>query len=111
MANIVKITEVTVYTGLTEDAGDCFACKKLLDQEGVKHNLLNYGHEPEVHAANFAALSTWTFGPDFKQHTFTKFPIVTWKEFYDDYERWMEVAVSSEELKNSNVIKHKAIVQ
>lgn len=110
MANIVKISEVVVYSGLTADAGDCYACKKLLDDNGIKHSLLHYADE-SVHAENFAALSTWTFGPDFKQYKFTKFPLVFWKEFYDDYERFLNLAQSSTELAESNLIKNKAFVK
>lgn len=110
MANIVKISEVVVYSGLTADAGDCFACKKMLDDNGIKYQLLHYADESQ-HVDNFAALSTWSFGPDYNQYTFTKFPLVIWKEFYDDYERWLNVAQSSTELAVSTLIKNKALVK
>lgn len=111
MANIVKITEVHLYSGLTAEASECFECKKVLNDNGIKHISLFYGDDPQGHNDNFAALSTWSFGPEFKQYTFTKFPIVTWKEYYDDYERWIEVAQSSTELLNSNLVKNKALVK
>lgn len=110
MANLVKITEVTLMTGFTAGAAECCACKKLLQDSGIKYQLLHYGDE-STHHTNFDALSTWTFGPNFEQRTFTDFPVVTWKEFYDDYERWIQVAQSSEELAASNLLKNISLVQ
>lgn len=110
MANIVKINEVVLYTGLTADAADCYLCKKLLEDNGIKYVVLHYGDD-SVHPENFAALSTWSFGPNFTQYNFTKFPLVIWKEFYDDYERFLDVAQSSAELAVSNLVKNKELVK
>ena len=109
MANLIKIRDIVLYTALTEDATECYACKKLLNEHNIKYKVLHYGDE-SVHQQNFDALSTWSFGPDYRQHEFKKFPIIHWNEYYDDYERYMEVATSLDELKNSNLIKNASLV-
>jgi hypothetical protein len=106
---LIKIKQVVLYTALTEDAAECFQCKKLLDDNKIKYTLLHYGDE-STHQQNFDALSTWSWGGDFRQVKFTKFPIIHWTEYYDDYERYMEVAVGLEELQASNLIKNASLV-
>jgi hypothetical protein len=110
MAEIVKITQVSLMVGITAGAAECYACKKILDDNGIKYQLLHYGDE-STHANHFDALSTWPFGPQFEQRTFTDFPIITWKEYYDDYERWLQVAQSSKELAESSLLKNASLVQ
>lgn len=110
MANIVKITDVQLYAGFSQGVADAFECKKILDAAGVKYSLLMYHDEPTI-AANVAAISTWTFGSDFKQYAFTDFPVIVWKEFYDDYERFLQVATSSKDLAASTLIANKGLVK
>jgi hypothetical protein len=110
MANLVKITEVNLYSGMTEDVQDCYACKAMLEKANIPFTHLFY-NDNQAHAPNFAALSTWSFGPDFQQYTFTKYPLVIWKEFYDDYERFVQVAQSSAELAKSNLIRFAPLVK
>jgi hypothetical protein len=98
-----------LYTAFTEDAAACFECKKILDEAGVKYSLLHYGDESQ-HQQNFDALGTWSFGPEFNTYTFKKFPIVVWQEFYDDYERFHQVAQSADELRASNLLKNASLV-
>jgi len=107
MANIVKITNVDLYTGMVseQEAVEEVRCRQLLKQNNIPFNHLHYGDE-SVHEQNFKALSTWTFGSDFQNYDFKKFPIVMWKEYYDDYERFHQVVTSFEDLKNSSLLKN-----
>jgi hypothetical protein len=108
MANIVKITEVYLYMGFTtpESAAECVKVRAMLDDNGIKYQTLHYPDNSQ-HDACFSALSTWVFGPSFRQIAFKDFPIVHWKEFYDDWERHIEVVQSATELASSNLILHK----
>jgi hypothetical protein len=110
MANIIKIKDVELIFGLTEGAHECFLCKQVLDQANIKFRVLHYGDD-KSQQRQLDNMSTWSFGADFKQYKFTEFPIVTWKEFYDDYERFLEVAQSAEELKASNLLKNASLIK
>lgn len=113
MANLVKISKVYLIVGLgdtPEVAADCVVAKNMLDQNGIKYTILHYADKVD-HDANCKALSTWTWGIDFHQRTLTKFPIVYWTEYFDDYERFLDVAEGSVELAASALIKNKDKVQ
>lgn len=43
-------------------------------------------------------LRTTLFGLDFKLHPLTTFPVVTWIECYDDYERYHQIAHTAQQL-------------
>lgn len=111
MSSLVKISNICLYIGVTNPGAlqAIFDCKAVLDNAGVKYNNLLYP-EPAQYANIFENLSTWTFGFDFTQYSFTDFPIVTWQEFYDDYEICDQVALSPVDLQNSNVINFKDLV-
>lgn len=112
MANLVKIKEVVLYIGLTANASDCFSAKKLLDDANIKYTLLSYNNSDEFHYI-FDSLSTWHYGPRNNTYhkTFTDFPILHWKECYDDYEFQIESADGLVEIKNSNLLKNAKLVE
>jgi hypothetical protein len=103
MANLVKIDKVHLYVGLhtPEGAADSVHAKKLFDDAGISYTLLHYGTDAQ---GTFDALNTWSFGPDYKQYTFTDFPFAHWTEYFDDYERFNQVAFGLESLKTCHPI-------
>jgi hypothetical protein len=111
MSNIVKIDNVRIYYGITtpEALQAIFDCKQILDDNNIPYGNLIY-NEVSAYPEIFANLSTWAFGTDFTQYTFTDFPIVTWQEFYDDFEVCDQVAISVEMLEASNLILLKELV-
>lgn len=109
MSNLVKIKDVVLYTAITEHAGECYACKKLLRDSNIAFKELCYADE-STHQENFDALGTWAFGSDYRSVKFTKFPIIHWTEFYDDWNRYVEVVDGLEQLKQSNLLKNAAKV-
>lgn len=111
MSTLVKITDVRVYVGVTnpEALQATFDCIKILNDSNIVFANLIYP-DVEQYASIFENLSTWTFGFDFTQYTFTDFPIITWKEYYDDYEICDQVAQSVSELETSNLITYKDLV-
>lgn len=112
MSNLVKIDDVRIYFGVTtpEALQAIFDCKQILDDNELPYVNLIYpdvAMYPEV----FANLSTWAFGKEFTQYTFDDFPIITWHEYYDDYEICDQVATSVEMLEASNLIQFKELVE
>jgi hypothetical protein len=112
MANLVKIKEVYLYIGLTAKTSDCDAAKKLLDDANVKYNLLTY-NDPAQHHYVFESLSTWNWGNpnNLTKRTFTDFPILHWKEYYDDYEQQVECADGLTEIENCSLLKNASLVE
>lgn len=111
MPNIIKISDINVYIGVTNPTAlqETFDCKAVLDQNGIVYNNLIY---PTVsqYASVFENLSTWVFGLDFTQYTFTDFPIITWREYYDTYEICDQVVTSVSQLNASTLIANKELI-
>lgn len=108
MANLIKITEVQLHIGPGTDTevAECLQCKQILSENAIPHKthmFLFYGDD----AQKLQVLGANVFGPDFSQYEFKTFPVITWKEYYDDYERFMQVATRVEQLNSSNVVLHK----
>jgi hypothetical protein len=106
MANLIRIRDVTVYTALGVNAAECYEAVKLLKDNNVPINHLNWNNEDDA-ANTFAPLSTWNFtanGADFSTREITRFPIVHWKIVMDDDTNGINVAVGLEELQNSQLI-------
>lgn len=112
MANITKIVEVEIHIGSGTDTevDEAFACKQFLVDNEIPHKTqihMFYGDDE----TKLRVLSSQVFGLDFTQHEFTKFPVVTWKEYYDDYERCLQVARTVSELADSNIVKFSQLLQ
>jgi hypothetical protein len=103
MAKLVKINEIYLYVGLTEHASDCFEAIKLLKAASINYTLLNYADQEDSHKANFEALSTWSFGAadSVYQKQFKQYPILTWKEYNDDWSSLHHAAQGIEEVKTA----------
>jgi hypothetical protein len=108
VANLLKINSISLY--LNFDSLDSYYFKKELDSQNIPYEIIqSIVKEQEKSILNF--LSSMIYGEDFEEYTFNKFPIVTWREYYEDYERWIDVAETLEELKNSNIFKHKDLIR
>ena len=99
-----------LYVGMTDNVNDCLAFRNILKDSNVPYrtSIIVF---PADQTATFNAVSNFVYGPDYVQHEITSFPFVIWTEFYDDYERWLEYSGSLEDLKNSNLIKYKNLVE
>ena len=107
MGNLIKINSVTFYPHLSEI--DTLACLNMLTSANIK---FNWGHFSDSEKESILmGLSSLVFGADYTERQFTKLPIIVWREYSDDYERFMECAAGSEELLNSNLIKYATLVQ
>lgn len=111
MSELVKISEVMLYAGYTASVQRVFEIKKILDEAGIKYTFMNYADE-SAHPQLFSSLSTWWWGkqPDAKQVKFTDFPIVTWKEFYNDWTTAVYNVTSKESLYTSTLWTNKSLV-
>ena len=107
MSNLIKINNVTLYPNLSEI--DTLTCINSLTSANVTFTLNHFKDSDKE--SILMQLSSFTFGADYTERQFTKMPIIIWREYYDDYERWMECAVGSEELLNSNLIKNALLVK
>lgn len=107
---LVKIKDVYLYVGLTENGAECFNAKKLLADNNINHKVLSY-NDITQHAGVFAALNTWRWGPGKETKTFTDFPIVHWTECYDDFSTELFSVTSVAELNTSKVITEKSLVE
>lgn len=106
MAKLVKIKDVYVYTGNTAEKVECTKALFLLKQKGIEYNNLEYNDSTEQHEANFKALSTWNFGEaeNHYQLKFSKYPIVTWVECYDDWSTVQHAVEGLKALKESSLL-------
>lgn len=107
---LVKIKDVYLYVGLTENGAECFNAKKVLADNNIEHKVLSY-NDVEQHESVFNALNTWRWGPDNEQKTFTDFPIVHWMECYDDFTTKIFCVTSVAELNSSSLLTNKELVE
>ena len=107
MSNLIKINNVVLYPHLSEI--DTLTCINILTSANVTFTLNHFTNSDKE--SILMQLSSFTFGADYIERQFTKMPIIIWREYYDDYERWMDCAVGSEELLNSNLIKNSSLVK
>ncbi len=108
---IVKIKQAHLYIGLTDSAHDCQLAVELLKAANVNYTLLNYNNSEEQHKVNFDSLSTWTFGVDNHKKIFTDYPILTWVECFDDWSSNVRAAHGLTEIKESDLINNKHLVE
>jgi hypothetical protein len=107
---LVKIKEVYLYVGPAESNVECTQIKKLLADNNIPHTVLAY-NDPSQHEGVFNALGTWGWGEGQEKRVFTEFPIVHWKELYDDYSSVLRCATSVNELNISSLILNKKLVE
>ena len=105
MANLVKIKKITVYTAMTADAAECWDAIKLLNDNNVPYNHLNWANDSTIPGL-YEALGTWNYfdGETMSHKTFTKLPIVHWECVYDDDAVATNAAHGFEELQNSQLM-------
>ena len=107
MSNLIKIKNVCLYVGITDNTDECITCHNILKDNNIPH-AIQMCFDEKNQELNF--IQYRVFGPDFTQHEIKDFPFVIWTEFYDDYERFMEIALTVEQFKQSNVLKFKSLV-
>lgn len=101
--SLVKIKDVVLYVGLTENGAECYNMKKVLSDNNIEHKLLSYSDSTQ-HKSVFDALNTWSWGPDKTKMVFTDFPIVHWLECYDDFSTELFCVTSVAELNLSSLL-------
>lgn len=106
---LARIKNVTLYVGLTADVQACWELKKLLVENQIPHTILAY-FDDAVHADVFESLNSWTWGKDAEKRTFTRFPVVTWENCYDDFTIQLECALSASEAK-SKLLPHASLIK
>ncbi len=110
MSNLIKIDSIRFNIGLSTDASmvEQLACRKILVDEAIPHGVLMYSMDD--YSSVLGPLSSWVFGLEMREVLFTDFPVITWTEYYDDYNVVSECAASSAELATSNLVKFKNLI-
>jgi hypothetical protein len=106
MANLVKLKKVVVYTAMTADAAECWDAVKLLNDNNIPFQHLNWTDSSQLQGV-FDSLATWNYSPDgveLVHKTFTKLPIVHWEAVYDDDNVSTNAAMGLTELQNSQLL-------
>jgi len=99
---------VCLYVGMTDSVDACLSIRNILKDNSIPYQVsMNL---PKDQDNTFKMLSDSVFGSDFVQYEVKSFPFVTWTEYYDDYERYMEITFTLEQIQQSNVIKFKSLV-
>lgn len=107
---LTKISDVRLFIGITDPGlQECYACRDILDQESIPYVTLIYGDET-AYASEFEVLSHHPFAPTGDYRQITNFPVILWKEFYDDVEGLTCCVTSSTELQSSSLIANKGLV-
>lgn len=75
---LTKIVDCNLYSGLTQNAQECFDFKKWLEDNNVEFQLLFY-NDSSQHELVFNALNTW-----WENAGITSFPIFVYTEMHDD---------------------------
>lgn len=108
MANIARIRDVYLYSAFNDDVVECLAAKKLLEENNIPFTFLNYN---ENHEDALVPLKTWWFSPDpsieAQNRTDAKYPLVHWRNIFDDDSQCLNVAVGLTEIQNSQLIANK----
>jgi hypothetical protein len=108
MPSLIKITNVCLYVGTTDNVEACLAIRNALKGNSIPHATAICVNSDRDYALN--TMSDSVFGPDFTQYEVKDFPFVTWMEYYDDYERYMEIAFTLDQVQQSNLLKFKSLI-
>jgi hypothetical protein len=107
MSNLVKISNVTMYFG-ENNFSEQFQCKNFLDSNNILYSKVMIMANPSDF---FTSMSQNVFGDLFTMYTFSSFPIITWTEYYDDYDRFDNVSQSFSELTTSTLVTNASLIR
>lgn len=100
MANLVKIKEVYLYAGYDQHVQECYDIKKILEDNNIPHQFLVYADDSQ-HKGIFDSLSTWPFKGGPRPREEFRFPLMYWRNLYDDYENDLELVIGIDEFNAS----------
>ena len=107
--SLFKIDSVYLYTSGTDSTKEELDAKKTLQAAKVSFTELAYNDTAQIPAV-LSALNTWSWGEEKNQTVFTKFPIITWKEYYTDLHPMDFNVTNNNDLKTSSLIKNSKLV-
>lgn len=108
-SKIIKIRDILFYADTAEHLRETLELELALRHHniGCYHRIDIVFNDCELLITN---LRTATYGVDFQMYPDLSLPIVTWKEYYDDYERCVDIARTPDELQTSNLIANLHLV-
>lgn len=107
--SLTRIDTVYLYTSGTNSTSDEIATKKALDDADISYTELAYNDPVQIPDV-LRALSTWYWGVSKAQRAFTRFPIVTWKEYYNDLYQMDFNSVGLSEFEDSSLLLNSELV-
>lgn len=106
---LIKIRDIFFYADTSDRLRETIEMEAIL----CKHNIGCY-HRIDLVFNNpeelFDKLRSAAYGPEFDVFPNLQLPVVTWKEYYDDYERCINIAKTPSELQTSNLINNLHLV-
>lgn len=100
------MTNVILHAGFTPTSFPIsLSCKNFLEQQGIRYTF--YPYVENQHSSVLINSSLWIHGQNRQQRTITDFPIIQWLEHYADDTSCHNVALTLDELKQSNLILYK----
>lgn len=102
-AKLIKICDILFYANTVDAIQQTFEMEFVLKHYGIGcfHRIDLAFNDP---TSLIGTLRTATYGLNFESFPNLTLPIVTWKEYYDDYERCVNIARSPKELQLSTLI-------
>ncbi len=101
--NLIKISNVLFYGNTVTAIRETLEFELALAKHSIgRYHRIDLAFNPNVEAE----LRTTCFGCDFQMFTDLTLPVVTWREYYDDYERWINIARTVSELDGSTLVNN-----
>jgi len=97
--SILKIKDIILCTGLSEDIGECKKAYDWLKESGVKFQHNAYW-DPDQHDELFTNYNTWG-----SSLIINKFPFVHYTEIDSDFNSRPVFLLGLDEIKNSNLVE------
>lgn len=70
---ILKIDDIDLFVGLTQDAHDCWQMKKFLEDHNIKYRTMMYADDSQHEVIFYSMSEQWA-------EEFNKFPLLTYTE-------------------------------
>lgn len=105
---LIKIKDVLLYVDRVNAKNQTTIFEAVLSYYGIGsyHQIeTSVDYENVLHK-----LQDSSYGPAFVSYPQLQLPVVTWKEFYDDFERFVQIAITPEDLMRSSLVANTNLI-
>lgn len=117
MSTLTKISNVTVFAAsgrvpafLNQAVTDSVTAVNTLTSNSIAHDVVSDHAGDAFPPQSLIGLSSREYGPSGVKFFLTHYPVVVWKETYDNGDEHWQIAKSLAELTTSNLIVHKSLI-